>query len=351
MRAAREHATIRLIAALVVVAPIAALVALAAARIAVWWHGGFLPLGGGATASNPFEYNLKQYLAIDPSLIRYRQTAEIDVPMRLVRAVAVGPDDRIHVAGDRAIDVFALDGAKVTRLDLDAMPTCLAVDERHVYVGMRDHVQRWTLDGKERVAWPALGPRAVLASIGLDEENVFAADAGNKVVWRFDREGKPTGRLDRRDPEHGEAGFVIPSPYFDVAVGADGLVRVVDPGRHRVEAFTSEGRLETPLGWGTPSFAIEGFCGCCNPVNIALLPDGRVVTAEKGIPRVKVHSAEGTFECVVAGPAELVPAGGLADETRPEFKLLAVDVAADSRGRVLVLDPARRSVRVFEEVK
>jgi hypothetical protein len=32
--------------------------------------------------------------------------------------------------------------------------------------------------------------------------------------------------------------------------------------------------------------------GCCNPACFALLSDGRIVTVEKGVPRIKVFRAE-----------------------------------------------------------
>lgn len=141
--------------------------------------------------------------------------------------------------------------------------------------------------------------------------------------------------------------FVVPSPYFPIAMGPDGLLRVSNPGAHRVEAFTLDGHLE--LAWGKPSERIEGFCGCCNPAHLAVLPDGRIVTAEKGIPRVKVYSAEGTFEGVVAGPESLSPNLAAATETREDLRLHPVSVAADSRGRILVLDPVARCVKIFVE--
>jgi hypothetical protein len=75
------------------------------------------------------------------------------------------------------------------------------------------------------------------------------------------------------------------------------------------------------------------------------------VTAEKGIPRVKLHTAEGEFVKVVAAPEQLTPHPGSAEETRPEHRLKVIDVAADSRGRVLVLDPNTRQVRIFESTK
>jgi len=331
---------------LVLAAALAAVVILIAAGAAVWWMMG--QAGNRDGASNPFDYDLGRYSQIDPSFIHYRQTAELPVAMRVPRAVAVAPDEGIYVAGDEAIVRLGPAGAAARRIELDAPPACLAVDETAIFVGMKDHVRRLSFEGKELSRFAPLGDRAVLTSIGLDEESVYGAAAGNKIVWRWDREGKRLGQLGRRDPEHDFPGFVVPSPYFDLATGADGLVRVVNPGRHRIEFFTPEGHHETPLGWGTSGTAVDAFCGCCNPVSIALLPDGRTVTAEKGIPRVKVYSPEGRFECVVAGPAELVPEGAQVDETRGEHKLLAVDVATDRRGRVLVLDPACRAVRVFE---
>jgi sugar lactone lactonase YvrE len=102
---------------------------------------------------------------------------------------------------------------------------------------------------------------------------------------------------------------------------------------HQVQAYTAEGDLEA--SWGKPSLEIQGFCGCCNPCNIALLPDGSVVTAEKGIPRVKVYSAAGAFESVVAPPDALSTAAA------------GTDLVVDSQGRVLVLDPPARAIRVF----
>ncbi len=187
--------------------------------------------------------------------------------------------------------------------------------------------------------------KSVITSLAVAEEAVYAADAGSRVVLRFDPEGRLLGRIGEPDEARGLRGFVIPSPHFDVAVTADGLLRVVNPGARRIETFTADGDL---LGqWGKASADIDGFFGCCNPADFTVLPDGRFVTAEKGIPRVKIYGAKGDLECVVADPQMLGQTVSAAQLNEDSGHTPTFDVAVDSRGRVLVLDPMRRQVRVF----
>jgi hypothetical protein len=153
------------------------------------------------------------------------------------------------------------------------------------------------------------------------------------------------GTIGKRDPDRGIGGFVVPSPHLDVAMAADGLLRAVNPGRHRIEAYTPEGDLE--LHWGKPSMGIDGFSGCCNPCSIALLPDGGVITGERGIPRVKLYDAHGTLLGVVAAPEKFAEGERALRGDWREGSGGGLDVALDSRGRVLVLDPLARVVRIF----
>ena len=290
-----------------------------------------------------FDYNLEQYAKVDPALIRYDEKATIQLDMAEPRAVAVGPRDRVFVAGDKAIAVFNRDGNILKTIKLEQEPHCLAVAKAdraspgRLYVGMKDHVEVYDADGRRQAAWPTPGKRSVLTSIAVGEEDVFVADAGSLVVWHYDRNGKLLGQIGRRDPSRNVPGFVVPSPYFDVAISPDGLLRVANPGMHQIEAFTFDGQLE--LSWGKRGMGIEAFCGCCNPSNIAILSDGRIVTAEKGLPRVKVYSATGEFECVVVGPSVLAPNPSMLTECCDEHTLHPVDLAVDSRDRILVLDP------------
>ena len=260
----------------------------------------------GSGLPDAFDYNLEQYQKIDPALIQYAQKTHFPVGLREARAIATGPRDHIFIAGDKAIRIFDRDGKPLQDIVLDQEPCCLAVGKAgpapagRIYVGMRDHVEVLGGDGKRQAVWARPGKRTVLTSIAVAEEDVFVADAGGLVVWHYDPGGKLLGQIGKRDPSRGIPGFIVPSPYFDVAIAPDGLLRVVNPGAHQIEAFTFDGHLE--LSWGKRGMGIEAFCGCCNPSNIAILADGRVVTAEKGIPRVKVYRESGEFQCVVVGP-------------------------------------------------
>jgi hypothetical protein len=214
------------------------------------------------------------------------------------------------------------------------------------YVGTERKVEVFDAQGQPAATWEeGLDAYSVLTSIALSEQDVFVADASSRLIWHYDTSGKLLGRIGEADEQQGIRGFVIPSPYFDVAVSADGLLRAANPGARRIEAYTLEGDL---LGhWGKESAAIDGFFGCCNPANFAVLPDQGFVTVEKGIPRIKIYDKQGEFQCVVAAPETLVPGGLVGQEIREDHATDVFDVAVDRDGRVLVLDPSRRAVRIF----
>ena len=81
------------------------------------------------------------------------------------------------------------------------------------------------------------------------------------------------------------------------------------------------------------------------------LPDGRFVTSEKGIPRIKIYTGLGEFECVVAGPQELGISLTAVGDARYRPRQQNFRYRHQPLGQVLVLDPAGRRVRVFSPSK
>jgi len=290
------------------------------------------------TLGKDFSYDVSRFRAIDPKLIHYEEAASFPTGLEWARGMALDAAGRVHVAGDQVVRTFAPDGARQGEVQTGKAAHCVAVAaDGSLFVGLVDHVAVFTPDGTRRAAWESLGKDAFIKAITIADSNVFVADAGRGEVLRCDLQGKVLGRIGRKDDDRNIPGLHVPSPYCDLAVGPAGLLWVTNTGRLRLEAYTFDGDLEAH--WGKASFAIEGFCGCCNPTNFAFLPDGKVVTSEKGLPRVKVYTFEGTLDGVVAGPDQFARhASGL-------------DLAVDAQGRVLVLDAAASTVRIFARKK
>jgi sugar lactone lactonase YvrE len=266
----------------------------------------------------------------------------------LPRRIAIGPDDRVYIAAGNAVSVLDREGTQINDIGLGTEARCVAVaGDGTIYAGVRDHVEVFDSKGKRLATWDSPGKRTWFTGLAVGEKDVFAADAGNRVVLRYDKSGKLAGRIGERNKERNIPGLILPSPYLDVKLGSDGLLRVNNTGRHRVEAYTPSGDLE--FSWGKPTNAIEGFCGCCNPVGLALLPDGRYVTCEKGLPRVKVYSSEGTFESVVAGAESFVEnAKATFVKGTEDCRLGGLDAAVDSQQRIYILDLVANDVRVMK---
>jgi len=183
-----------------------------------------------------------------------------------------------------------------------------------------------------------------LTGLAVSEHDVFVADSGNRVVLRYDRAGQLLRRIGERNSQSDTPGIIMPSPFLCVVRREDGLLAINNTGRHRVEIYTADGELKA--AWGTPSFAVEGFCGCCNPIAIALTPEGHYVTCEKGLPRVKLYDPQGVLKCVVAGPESFAANRRLnAGAGRADPTLAALDAVVDRRGHIYILDRAANDIR------
>lgn len=301
------------------------------------------PVALGATA-NPFAYDLSRFSHTDPKLIAWEEVSRRVCPVKDARRLAIGPGDVVHIAAGNYLIRWSATGTHPD-IDFGTQVTALAVaDDGTVVVALRNRVTFLDPAGARRDTWEIGSPKSWFSGLAVTEHDVWIADAGERVIWHHDRTGKRLGRIGAKDAERNIPGFVVPSPFLDVRLHPDGLLRVNNPGRHRVEAYTTGGDLE--LVWGQPSAGIAGFCGCCNPISLASLPDGRTVTCEKGLPRVKIYAADGTFESVVAGTETFQDNQRLcanpSDCTRG-----GLDVAVDGQARIHILDRVTGEVRVM----
>lgn len=299
------------------------------------------PLGGR------FVYDVSAFQTTDPALLRYDETSRIPTGFQAPKCIEMLGGDLLLAGGDQAIKVLGPDGTLRATIELPSKPHAVTgLGDGRIAVAFLNHVAVYAADGKLVSQGESLGGKSHLTSVAAAGDSLYVADAGQREIVRCDAAGKPVSRFGKIGAGDGTPGFMIPSAYFDVMLGADGLLWVNNMGRHRVEAYTLDGEFE--LGWGEPGMAIENFCGCCNPVYFTRLPDGRFVTSEKGLNRIKLYDAKGAFAGVVAGPDHLVKDLDLAKRACADCRIgFGFDVACDAAGRIFALDPATRDIRVF----
>jgi hypothetical protein len=285
--------------------------------------------------TNPYKFELDNIRKGDTTKAVYSETLQIKTTLEEIHGIATDSLGRIYVSGKDGIEIFNASGKAETKFKIDSTAQCIAVSENgKIFIGVKDHIEIWDKSGNRLSRWVSLEADAVITSIAVKGEDVFIADAGQKVVYHCHVKGYLFNKIGLKDPATGVPGFIIPSPYFDLGISKDGNLWVVNPGRHSFEKYKSDGTLLT--SWGKASNATEGFCGCCNPSNFAFLNDSLFVTSEKAIERVKIYNADGSFLCLVATPDQF------------EAGTKGLDLAVDNKNRILVLDPVKKLIRIFE---
>jgi len=287
---------------------------------------------------NPYAYSIDSLAEVDSQEIGYTLVKTLSLSsFETPSAVALSRDDTILVADGKTIVALDSAGNETGRIKNADPVTCIAVSENiTIFAGSRKAIFIYKKGNYVSPdVWWVGAEKSYFTSLAVSENAVFAADAGLRLVWKLDHSGKVTGKIGLKDTTRGIPGFVVPSPYMDVALGRGGTIWVVNPGRHQLENYRPNGDLVS--SWGSSGTALNSFCGCCNPVQMTLLSNGSFITAEKGIVRVKEYDPTGTFKTVVAVPPDLNP------------KETNLDLAVDSRGRILVLERYEKRIRFFKK--
>jgi hypothetical protein len=253
-----------------------------------------------------------------------------------LHGVVVDSRDRIYALGDGEVRIFQPDGSLVRRWKAPENALCLAVDSQEVvYIGLPGSIEVYGAVGNHVGGFNVgeAGKPADITAIKVFRKEILIADATARLIRRYEFSGRQLGDIGTQSKARR---FMLPNRSLDFDVDERGVVRAGDSGRHRVTAWNIEG---LPLG----SFGKfgqrnpEDFTGCCNPVNIAVTRDGKVVTAEKAGARVKVFEPEGKLLAVIG--AEHFDAN-----------CTHIHLAVDSKGRILAADPVRREIKIFAQV-
>lgn len=258
---------------------------------------------------------------------------------RSLTGIAVDAADRIYALGDDEVRVFDSQGNRVRGWKTLEKAGCIAFgrDDR-VYIGALGRVEIYDSAGSPAGGFAAgeTDRPAAVTAIKIVAKEILVADAAARLIRRYDLSGKQLGVVGMLNKTRG---FMLPNGWLDFDVDSEGVIRATDTGRHQVTAWSLDGTPRGTFGkFGMTSPA--DFVGCCNPVNLALTPDGKVVTGEKMVARVKVYEPDGRLLGVI-GPENF------------DLNCEHIHLAVDSRGRILAADPVRREIKIFslEETK
>lgn len=123
---------------------------------------------------------------------------------------------------------------------------------------------------------------------------LIVADYRNRKIVLFDAN---TGETKSNIPDLRTCCRIL-----DFSVNSNNEILVANLGAFRVQSFDVTGK--NLIAFGQRGNTIDDFHGCCNPVSVAYLSNGAIVTVEKSPTRIKIFSKEGAKE--IAGIEELV---------------------------------------------
>ncbi|MCX7011853.1 MAG: NHL repeat-containing protein [Candidatus Sumerlaeota bacterium] len=258
-----------------------------------------------------------------------KESTPLDPQMKSPTGVAFDAQNRLYVAGETGVKVFDKEGRLAREMKTSAPARCVALGEDgEVYAALDAKIEKLDASGKREASWGRAGigegEFTSITGIAVRGAHVCVADGGARRLTREAVNGDYIDMLGK---------FIAPSAHLDCAFDKEGFLWVAHSGKLRVEKYDEDWQLLAY--WGKSGTDPDKFCGCCNPCNLAVFPDGRVATYEKGIPRLKVYDAAGNLLAHLG--QEAFPAD--AEE---------MDLAVDSLGRIAGAEAKTGKVRLFE---
>jgi hypothetical protein len=298
------------------------------------------------------------YRSIPPHLMPYQQTAVFRCPVIGQPTCFAVQNDSTFIIGTAdppALSFFDSSGMFLRKIDLPEEPKALVYGTSEtiltdkIVVAHSQNIAIYTAEGDRETLRLHRDKKSDIQSLVLTPDYLFAADTGKRCIYRLHEQGT----LDLTFGNTGESedsfiGFVVyASPITMTFSPLTGLLFITNPGKHRIEVFTQDGIHRPELGWGEPSAHVSGFAGCCNPIGLAVLDDGRILTVEKAVSRIKIFKQDTYLDCVVAGPGTLesLPPGVERAPLKSGQRYFAAAVL--SEGRIAVFDFEYAAIRIF----
>jgi uncharacterized protein (UPF0333 family) len=223
----------------------------------------------------------------------------IDPASGRIKTVTVMDNGSVIIGGESFIACYDAENRLIWNKKLDKPVTSLSVSGDTLFASTAETILRFNSDGSFISEWGPFEDSAMITSVASNRSFVVFGDAANRIVMVLNKKGDLKSMIGK----NGEP-FVIPSPYFDVAIDAENNLFVANTGSHRIEKRDLSGKVL--YSFGDAGTAPDSFCGCCNPAHFTLIPGG-FVTAEKGINRIKILNTKGEFVEFVSSVNDYVP--------------------------------------------
>ena len=218
----------------------------------------------------------------------YKKVSSIKTKSEIVRFDL--SDDKIFIALNHAVVVYSKAGTLVKQFPIEQEIRDIKVEDGRIYLLFPAAMAVYSVEGEEITGWKARRNNSDYCAMALTSDYVFVTDAGNKNICKYTKEGEYVAVI--LSPE----GFIIPSFAFDILNIRD-TIYCSNSGRHRIESYTLDG--EFIAAFGKSGSEPGSFAGCCNPVYLAMTPNGDILTSEKGNPRISCFNRNGTFNAVL----------------------------------------------------
>ena len=253
---------------------------------------------------------------------------------------------RIYVGDTSAhrVVLFDLNAKKVTHIgmqdpgalrlpfgmDIDAAGNLYVLDGSLKKIQVYDAAGKYLRSLGQEIKWS----RPTGLAVDDVRKRIYAVDAGgvdspeHKVRVLDLASGKPLFDIGKRGDGPGELN--LPR---DVAVGADGLVYVVDGGNFRIQVFDTEGKFLKTFG------AVGRRSGqFARPKEIAADREGNLYVVDTAFGNVQIFNPEGQL---------LLDVGVRGSSDAPGQFMLPSGIAVDTDGRIYMVDQFFRKVDVF----
>jgi len=243
-----------------------------------------------------------------------------------LNAVAVSTDGKIFLAGEPYIACYDPGFNLLWEYRTEMPVTALTVSGNNLYAAVQEIILVLNTKGEKTDEWGPFENNSLITSLACNGTYLAFADAATKTIFVLDMEGNVKSIIGKS----GEP-FIIPSAYFDIALGGDNVLYAANTGKRRIERRNIDGTILD--FFGEEGTGPEAFFGCCNPSHFALLPGG-FITAEKGMNRIKILDRGGRFVEYVSSVNNFV-------------KPLPLDIASADGEIIFGANPADSKVYVF----